>query len=67
MRWSLLRAIHRPVEAQDPPAAPAAVAGRHPRGLCSGLRPYQEGTFYPQLVVGCDDHLNRALLREFQH
>jgi hypothetical protein len=28
--------------------------------------PYKEGTIYPQLVVGCDDHLNRALLKEFQ-
>ena len=28
--------------------------------------PYKQGTIYPQLVVGCDDHLNRALLKEFQ-
>ncbi|NDC15136.1 MAG: DUF1311 domain-containing protein, partial [Synechococcaceae bacterium WB9_2_170] len=27
---------------------------------------YKQGTIYPQLVVGCDDHLNRALLKEFQ-
>ena len=27
---------------------------------------YREGTIYPQMVVGCDDRLNRALLEEFQ-
>ena len=27
---------------------------------------YKDGTIYPQLVVGCDDHLNRALLKEFR-
>ena len=27
---------------------------------------YQEGTIYPQWVVGCDGNLNRALLKEFQ-
>jgi hypothetical protein len=28
--------------------------------------PYHNGTIYPQLVVGCNDHLNKALLKEFQ-
>jgi len=28
--------------------------------------PYKEGSIYPQLVVGCDDNLNRALLQEFR-
>jgi len=28
--------------------------------------PYKQGTIYPQLVVGCDDNLNRALLKEFR-
>ena len=37
------------------------------RAVCAqAYRPYQEGTIYPQLVVGCDDNLNRALLKEFQ-
>lgn len=26
---------------------------------------YKDGTIYPQLVVGCDDNLNRALLKEY--
>ena len=28
-------------------------------------RPFRQRTIYPQLVVGCDDNLNRALLKEF--
>lgn len=37
------------------------------KALCSAAyAPYQEGTIYPQLVVGCDDRLNRALLNEFK-
>jgi hypothetical protein len=37
------------------------------RAVCTHAhRPFREGTIYPQLVVGCDDNLNRALLREFE-
>jgi len=36
------------------------------RAVCAhAYRPFLQGTIYPQLVVGCDDHLNRALLKEF--
>ena len=28
--------------------------------------PYRQGTIYPQMVVGCDDRLNRVLLEEFR-
>ena len=28
--------------------------------------PYRKGTIYPQMVVGCDDRLNRVLLKELQ-
>lgn len=36
------------------------------RALCvAAYAPYKDGTIDPQLVVGCDDHLNRALLKEF--
>jgi hypothetical protein len=37
------------------------------KALCgAAYAPYKDGTIYPQLVVGCDDHLNRALLKEFR-
>ena len=28
--------------------------------------PYREGTIYPQMVVACDDRLNRVLLEELK-
>ena len=37
------------------------------KALCSAAyAPYKDGTIYPQLVVGCDDRLNRAMLKEFR-
>ena len=37
------------------------------RALCgAAYSPYKDGSIYPQLVVGCDDRLNRALLKEFK-
>ena len=36
------------------------------RAVCAAAdAPYKDGTIYPQLVVGCEDHLNWALLKEF--
>ena len=35
--------------------------------VCSAAyRHYLQGTIYPQLVVGCDDRLNRVLLEELR-
>ena len=35
--------------------------------VCSApYRPYLQGTIYPQLVVGCDDRLNKVLLEKFK-
>ena len=28
--------------------------------------PYRDGSIYPQMVVGCDDRLNRILLEELK-
>ena len=28
--------------------------------------PYRQGTIYPQMIVGCDDRLNRVLLGELK-
>ncbi|QPN71843.1 DUF1311 domain-containing protein [Synechococcus sp. CBW1108] len=37
------------------------------RALCAhAYAPYKDGTIYPQLVVSCNDNLNRALLKEFR-
>jgi len=40
---------------------------RATQAVCAVAKePYLQGTIYPQLVVGCDDSLNRALLEEFK-
>ena len=37
------------------------------REVCAvAYAPYQEGTIYPQMVVACDDRLNRVLLEELK-
>jgi len=50
LRCSVRQAINRPVEAK----------GAHAN------TPYKDGSIYSQLVVGCYDNLNRALLKEFR-
>ena len=40
---------------------------RTTREVCAvAYAPYRQGTIYPQMVVGCDDRLNRVLLEELQ-
>ena len=37
------------------------------REVCAAAyAPYREGTIYPQMVVACDDRLNRVLLKELK-
>ena len=37
------------------------------REVCAvAYAPYREGTIYPQMVVSCDDRLNRGLLQEME-
>jgi hypothetical protein len=37
------------------------------RAICfKAYTAYKEGSIYPQLTVGCEDNLNRALLKEFE-
>ena len=37
------------------------------REVCAvAYAPYQEGTIYPQMIVACDDRLNRVLLEELK-
>jgi hypothetical protein len=37
------------------------------RAICfKAYAPYKEGSIYPQLIIGCEDNLNRALLKEFE-
>ena len=37
------------------------------REVCAvAYAPYRQGTIYPQMVVSCDDRLNRGLLEELK-
>jgi len=37
------------------------------RDVCAAAyAPYREGSIYPQMITGCSDRLNRALIREFE-
>ena len=37
------------------------------RDVCAAAyAPYREGSIYPQMVTGCSDRLNRALIKEFE-
>ena len=37
------------------------------REVCAvAYAPYRQGTIYPQMVVSCDDRLNRVLLEEME-
>ena len=35
-------------------------------GLLCCLKPYLQGTIFPQMVVGYNDRINRVLLEEFK-
>ncbi|MFZ9281834.1 MAG: DUF1311 domain-containing protein [Prochlorococcaceae cyanobacterium] len=40
---------------------------RTTRSVCQhAYQSYKDGSIYPQLVVGCENNLNRALLEEFR-
>ena len=38
----------------------------HAEVCTAAYAPYRQGTIYPQMVVGCDERLNRVLLEELK-
>ena len=65
MRQQVLGPVHRQIAAQGPQGT-VQQWQEVTRAVCAhAYAPYKDGTIHPQLVVGCDDHLNRALLKEF--
>ena len=37
------------------------------KAVCTAAyAPYKDGSIYPQLLIGCNNKLNRALLKEFK-
>ena len=69
MRWCASKKLQESNSALEKklPRALLMEWQRATKVVCAAAKkPYLQGTIYPQLVVGCDDHLNRALLKEFK-
>lgn len=68
MRWCASKSLRESNAALEKKLSRPALMEwqRATKEVCGAAKkPYLQGTIYPQLVVGCDDHLNRALLKEF--
>ena len=69
MRWCTSKSLGESTVALEEKLSPEAMKQWKAAtvAVCSGAyKPYLQGTIYPQLVVECDDRLNRALLEEFK-
>ncbi len=69
MRWCASKSLDESKAALEKKLSPEALKQWREATMvvCSAAyRPYLQGTIYPQLVVGCDDRLNRVLLEEFK-
>ena len=69
MRWCASKSLGESKAALEQKLSPEAMKQWRAVtvAVCSAAyKPYLQGTIYPQLVVGCDDRLNRALLEEFK-
>ena len=69
MRWCVSKSFEESDQSlrQQLPPQTFEIWRRATREVCAvAYAPYQQGTIYPQMVVGCDDRLNRVLLEELQ-
>ena len=69
MRWCAANSFQASKAALETKLSPEALAkwAAATQEVCAAAyAPYRQGTIYPQLVVGCDDRLNRMLLNEFR-
>ena len=69
MRWcaSKRKQVSNAALQKELPRAVLMEWQRATQAVCAvAKKRYLQGTIYPQLVVGCDDNLNRALLEEFK-
>ena len=68
MRWCASKSLDESKAALKKKLSPETLNqwGATTMEVCStAYRPYLQGTIYPQLVIGCDDRLNRVLLEEW--
>ena len=69
MRWCASKRLDESKAALEKKLSPGTLKQwrEATKEVCSAAyRPYLQGTIYPQLVVECDDRLNRVLLEEFK-
>ena len=68
MRWCASKQWEESTEALQRKLHPEALENwnKAKRQVCAAAHaPFKQGSIYPQMVVGCDDRLNRTLLEEF--
>ena len=69
MRWCASKSLEESDQSLRQQLPPETFENwrRATREVCAvAYAPYLQGTIYPQMVVGCDDRLNRVLLEELQ-
>ena len=69
MRWCASKSLGESKAALEKKIPPKTMKQwrKATMAVCSAAyKPYLQGTIYPQMVVGCDDRLNRVLLEEFK-
>ena len=68
MRWCASKQWEESTEALRKKLSPEGLETwkRATQDACAeAYAPVRNGTIYPQMVIGCDDRLNRTLLKEF--
>ena len=68
MRWCASQKWEESNKSLQEKLSPEALATwkRATHDVCAAAyAPVRQGTIYPQMVVGCDDRLNRTLIQEF--
>ncbi|WP_413430449.1 DUF1311 domain-containing protein [Synechococcus sp. Cu2B8-bc1011] len=69
MRWCVSKSLKKSNNALEKQLTPKILESwkQVTQKVCAAAyRPYLQGSIYPQMVVGCDDRLNRTLLKEFK-
>ena len=68
MRWCASKQWEESSKALQDKLPPEALESwnKATQQVCAAVyAPFRQGSIYPQMVVGCDDRLNRTLLEEF--
>ena len=69
MRWCASKSLDESKAALEKKLSPETLKQWQEATMkvcAAAYAPYRQGTIYPQMVVSCDDRLNRVLLEELQ-